>query len=92
MASVVAACLNPPATKPSESPPPWILLDTRVYLAHRDDATTATAKTSRGHTIQVSIRLADARLLGEVVVLEVGAVEADVGERRRVGEALLSTI
>ncbi|OEL26166.1 hypothetical protein BAE44_0012816 [Dichanthelium oligosanthes] len=39
--------------------PPSILLDLDAYIADRSNATTATATSSRGHTIQVSFWAAD---------------------------------
>ncbi|KAI4999694.1 hypothetical protein ZWY2020_004283 [Hordeum vulgare] len=42
----------------SEGLSPSILLESRVYFAHRDNSTTAKAKTSKGHANVVSICLA----------------------------------
>jgi hypothetical protein len=62
--------LNPPAIAELDASgalPPWVLLETRVYFAHRDDSTAASCKTSRAHhEIVVSIAFADPPALSYV--------------------------
>jgi hypothetical protein len=53
--------LNPPAItelNAGEGLPPWILLDTRIYFAHRNNSTTAKATTSKGQGIEVMVCVA----------------------------------
>ncbi|CAD6223845.1 unnamed protein product [Miscanthus lutarioriparius] len=53
---------TPPADRGATAgsrPPPWILLDLDTYIADRRNATTATATSRLGHTIQVSLYAAD---------------------------------
>jgi hypothetical protein len=51
---------SPPApTDPAARRPPSILLDLEAYVADRSNATTATATSNHGHTIQVSFWAAD---------------------------------
>uniref|UniRef100_A0ACD5ZWU1 Uncharacterized protein n=1 Tax=Avena sativa TaxID=4498 RepID=A0ACD5ZWU1_AVESA len=69
--SLLAASLNPPSITALDASggalPCWVLLETRVYSAHRDDSTAASAKTSRDeHEIVVSICFADPPALSHV--------------------------
>jgi hypothetical protein len=62
---------NPPAIpemNTSESLPPSILLEARLYFADRKNPTTATASTGEGHDIQVSICLAAPPALSYVCI------------------------
>jgi len=85
--SRIAACLNPPTVTEldaSEGLPPWIILDTRVYLAHRDNSTTAEAVTSKGHPFKVSICFADPPALSYVCIHCPGLQPSNFADEPRV--------